>query len=71
MIEVPIEILRILYKHYYNPAVDWRDPSEVTRAWREIAEIAMFEEECTCGEDDNTSKDKALPHKTSCIKAGL
>ena len=69
MIEVPIEILRILYKHYYNPAVDWRDPSEVSRAWKEIAEIAMFEEGCTCGEDDD--KDKILPHKTSCIKAGL
>ena len=69
MIEVPIEILRILYKHYYNPAVDWRDPSEVTRAWREIAEIAMFEEECTCGEDDSQDRNLSLPHKNWCAKA--
>jgi hypothetical protein len=56
VIEVPVEILKFLYKHYYSPATDWRDTSEVTRAWREIAEIAKFEEECTCGEEDDNIK---------------
>lgn len=69
MIEVPIEILRILYKHYYNSETDWRNLSEVTRAWREIAEIAKFEDECTCGEDDNKDPNLSLPHKTWCLKA--
>ena len=69
MIEVPIEILRILYKHYYNSVTDWSNLSEVTRAWREIAEIAKFEEECTCGEDDSKDPNLSLPHKTWCLKA--
>jgi hypothetical protein len=68
MIEIPIEILKILYKHYYNSATDWRNLSEVTRAWREIAEIAKFEEECTCGEDDNQDRNLSLSHKTWCAK---
>jgi hypothetical protein len=38
MNEIPIDIniLRLLYKFYYNPATDYRDPPEITAAWREI-----------------------------------
>ena len=43
--EIPIETLRFLYKFYYNPATDWRDPPEITAAWREIAERAGLDEE--------------------------
>ena len=45
MIEIPIEILRVLYDHCYNPATDWRDPPEITAAWREIAKRAGLDEE--------------------------
>lgn len=68
MIEVPIEILRVLYDHYYNPATDWRDPPEVSTAWREVAKIAGFKEQCTCGEDDSKDPNLSLPHKTWCAK---
>ena len=47
MKEVPIDIntLRLLYEWHYNPATDYRDPPEITAAWREIARIAGFDEE--------------------------
>ena len=45
MIEIPIETLRLLYEWYYNPATDYRDPPEITAAWREIAERAGLDEE--------------------------
>jgi hypothetical protein len=45
MIEVPIEILRVLYEFYYNPATDYRNPSEITEAWREISKLAKLDEE--------------------------
>ena len=45
MTEIPIETLRLLYEFYYNPATDYRDPPEITAAWREIAELAGLDEE--------------------------
>ena len=47
MNEVTIDIntLRLLYEWYYNPATDYRDPPEITAAWREIASLAGFDEE--------------------------
>ena len=47
MNEIPIDIniLRLLYKWHYNPATDYRDPQEITAAWREIATLAGFDEE--------------------------
>jgi hypothetical protein len=47
MNEIPIDIniLRLLCKFYYNPATDYRDPPEITAAWREIAEQAGLDEE--------------------------
>jgi len=50
MNEIPIDIntLRLLYQRYqryYNPATYYRDPPEITAAWREIARLAGFDEE--------------------------
>ena len=47
MNEIPIDIntLRLLYEWHYNPATDYRDPPEITAAWREIATLAGFDEE--------------------------
>lgn len=63
MIEIPIEILIVLYDHCYNPATDWRDPPEVSTAWREVANIAGLKEQCTCGEDNGKDPNLSLPHK--------
>lgn len=53
-IEIPIETLRHLYKFYYNPAIDWRDPPHITEAWREIERLAGFNDRCTCGEENRS-----------------
>ena len=45
MTEIPIETLGLLYEFYYNPATDYRNPPEITAAWREIAELAGLDEE--------------------------
>jgi hypothetical protein len=47
MNEIPIDIntLRLLYEFCYNPATDYRDPPEITAAWREIGERAGLDEE--------------------------
>jgi hypothetical protein len=45
MTEIPTGTLRVLYEWYYNPATDYRDPPEITAAWREIAERAGLDEE--------------------------
>jgi hypothetical protein len=47
MKEIPIDTntLRLLYKWHYNPATDYRDPPEITAAWREIARLTGFDEE--------------------------
>ena len=45
MTEIPTETLRLLYEFYYNPATDYRNPPEITAAWREIAELAGLDEE--------------------------
>ena len=45
MTEIPTETLGLLYEWYYNPATDYRDPPEITAAWREIAELAGLDEE--------------------------
>ena len=45
MTEIPTGTLRVLYKWCYNPATDYRDPPEITAAWREIAERAGLDEE--------------------------
>lgn len=65
-IEIPVDTLRLLYEHYYNPATDYRDPPEITSAWRMIADMMG---QCSCGEDDNKDPGKSLPHKTWCPKA--
>ena len=44
-IEICVETLRLLYEWHYNPATDYRDPPEITAAWREIASLAGFDEE--------------------------
>jgi len=44
-IEICVETLRLLYEWHYNPATDYRDPPEITDAWREIASLAGFDEE--------------------------
>jgi hypothetical protein len=44
-IRIDINILRLLYQRYYNPATYYRNPPEITEAWREIARIAGFDEE--------------------------
>ena len=45
MTEIPTKTRRRLYEWYYNPATDYRDPPEITAAWREIAELAGLDEE--------------------------
>ena len=47
MNEIPIDIntLRLLYQWHYNPVTDYRDPPEITAAWREIARLAGFNKE--------------------------
>ena len=47
MNEIPIDIntLRLLYQWHYNPATYYRDPPEITEAWREIARLAGFNKE--------------------------
>ena len=47
MNEIPIDIntLRLLYQRYYNPAAYYRDPPEITEAWRKIARLAGFNKE--------------------------
>jgi len=47
-IRIDINILRLLYQRYYNPATYYRDPPEITAAWREIARLAGFDEEMEC-----------------------
>ena len=44
-IRIDINTLRLLYQWYYNPAIYYRDPPEITDAWREIASLAGFDEE--------------------------
>ena len=56
MIEIPIETLWLLYEFYYNPATDYRDPPEITAAWREIAALAELDEEMKY--DDATEYDE-------------
>ena len=68
-VTISIDTLRIVWEWHYNPATDYRDPPEVTAAWREIAKLAGLNDRCTCGEDDNTDPEKSLPHKTWCPKA--
>ena len=45
MTEIPIETLRLLYEFCYSLATDYRNPPEITAAWREIAELAGLDEE--------------------------
>ena len=42
---IDINALRLLYEWHYNPATDYRDPQEITAAWREIARLAGFNKE--------------------------
>jgi len=56
MIEIPTGTLRLLYEWYYNPATDYRDPPEITAAWREIAELAGLDEEMNY--DDTSEYDE-------------
>ena len=42
---IDINNLRLLYEWHYNPATDYRDPPEITAAWREIARLAGFNKE--------------------------
>ena len=56
MTEIPIETLRLLYEFYYNPATDYRNPPEITAAWREIAALAGLDEEMKY--DDATEYDE-------------
>ena len=68
-VSIDINTLRLLYEWHYNPATDYRDPPEITAAWREIAELAGLNDRCTCGEDDNTDPEWSILHKTWCPKA--
>lgn len=56
MNEIPIDIniLRLLYKFYYNPATDYRDPPEITEAWHKIARLAGLDKEMEYDELDET-----------------
>ena len=44
-IRIDINTLRLHYEWHYNPATDYRDPPEITNAWREIARLAGFNKE--------------------------
>jgi len=44
-VTISIDTLRLLYEWHYNPATDYRDPPEITAAWREIASLAGFDDE--------------------------
>ncbi len=66
-IEISERILTELYRHYYNPATDYRDPVG-TALWKEVEQI--LGPICLCGEDDNIDPSKSLQHKTWCPKEG-